>query len=68
MTGAGALESRYLDGKYLLNLDWEEFGSVCCSSAGSELFSFRFAPAGSPPRGAPGAFPYGVWQEGTPAP
>ena len=56
MTGAGALESRYLDGKYLLNLDWEEFGSVCCSSAGSELFSFRFAPRWVPATGSAWCF------------
>ena len=45
MSGAGSLDARYLDAAYLINLDWEEYGSLCCSSAGSEEYAFRLAPA-----------------------
>ena len=38
MHGANALDARYLDAKYLINLDWEAFGSLCCSSAGSDMY------------------------------
>lgn len=34
MTGAIALDDKYLDGKYLINIDWEEADSICNSSAG----------------------------------
>lgn len=44
MTGAEALDARHLDGKYLINLDWEEYGSLCCSSAGSEQYRFSRTP------------------------
>lgn len=37
MSGARGLDPAELDGKYLLNLDWEEGGVLCCSSAGSDL-------------------------------
>ncbi len=41
MSGAMALAPEHLDAKYLINLDWEGFGSLCCSSAGSEMYAFR---------------------------
>jgi len=41
MAGATALDGAHLDAGYLINLDWEEFGSLCCSSAGSDMYSFR---------------------------
>ncbi len=41
MSGANALDERHLEGKYLINLDWEAFGSLCCSSAGSDMYAFR---------------------------
>lgn len=44
MSGADNLDPKWLDGKYLINLDWEEFGSLCCSSAGGELYTFRHTP------------------------
>lgn len=40
MSGASALDPQHLAGRYMINLDWEEFGSLCCSSAGSETFSY----------------------------
>lgn len=40
MSGAEALDPRHLAGRYMINLDWEEYGSLCCSSAGSETFSY----------------------------
>lgn len=40
MSGADALDAKYLNGKYMINLDWEEFGSLCCSSAGSDMYRF----------------------------
>lgn len=42
MSGAEGLDPVYLQGRYLLNLDWESAGSLCCSSAGSKLFRFVF--------------------------
>lgn len=44
MSGADRLDPRWLDGQYMINLDWEEAGSLCCSSAGGELYTFRFDP------------------------
>ena len=41
MSGAEALDPRHLEGKYLINLDWEAFGSLCCSSAGSDMYALR---------------------------
>ncbi|MBQ7736970.1 MAG: beta-Ala-His dipeptidase [Oscillospiraceae bacterium] len=41
MTGALTVDPRHLDAKYLINLDWEGYGSLCCSSAGSDMYSFR---------------------------
>lgn len=38
MSGAKGLDSKYLDGDYLINLDWEKDGSVCIGSAGSYAF------------------------------
>ena len=32
------LDAVYLDGKYLINLDWEKVGSLCNSSAGGTFF------------------------------
>ncbi len=43
MAGANALDVRHLDAGYLINLDWEEYGSLCCSSAGSDMYLFRKA-------------------------
>lgn len=43
MTGAVTLDARHLDAKYLINLDWEAYGSLCCSSAGSDMYAFRHA-------------------------
>lgn len=34
MTGAAALEDKYLDGDYLINLDWEDLTSLCIGCAG----------------------------------
>ena len=45
MDGADALEARHLDAKYVINLDWESYGSLCCSSAGSDMYAFRRAVA-----------------------
>jgi len=41
MGGAEALDARHLDARYLINLDWEAFGSLCCSSAGSDMYALR---------------------------
>lgn len=41
MSGANALDPRFVQGGYLINLDWEEFDSLCCSSAGSDMYAFR---------------------------
>ena len=41
MLGADSLAAEHLDGCYLINLDWEEFGSLCCSSAGSDMYSLK---------------------------
>ena len=38
MLGANALDPRHLDAAFLINLDWESFGSLCCSSAGSDMY------------------------------
>ena len=38
MIGADALDAAFLDAEYLINLDWESFGSLCCSSAGSDMY------------------------------
>lgn len=40
MTGAIALDNKYLQGKYLVNIDWEDFDSICNSSAsGRNVFT-----------------------------
>ena len=41
MIGADNLDEKHLDASYMINLDWEEFGSLCCSSAGSDMYSLR---------------------------
>lgn len=50
MSGAAALAPHFLAGKYLINVDWEEAGSLCNSCAGSTLYTLecpvlRVAPA-----------------------
>lgn len=35
-----ALDKQYLDGDYLVNLDWETIGSLCNSCAGGDFFNF----------------------------
>lgn len=42
MSGAKGTDPSELGGKYLINLDWEEAGRLCCASAGSETFYLRF--------------------------
>ncbi|MBE6968679.1 MAG: aminoacyl-histidine dipeptidase [Ruminococcaceae bacterium] len=49
MSGAVELDGAELNGKYLLNLDWETAGSLCCSCAGGELYRFSFAPSRKAP-------------------
>lgn len=49
MSGAAELDSAELNGKYLLNLDWETAGSLCCSCAGGELYRFSFSPSRKAP-------------------
>jgi dipeptidase D len=39
MEGSEKLDVKWLDGGYLLNLDWEEFGSVCSSCANNVFLS-----------------------------
>lgn len=47
------INPKYLDGEYLVNLDWEEIGSLCNSCAGGDFFNYsrkadwESAPAGS---------------------
>jgi len=48
MSGAEALDPKYTQGEYLINLDWEGFGSLCCSSAGSDMYRLRRVPEWSP--------------------
>ena len=43
MSGADHLDPKHLDAKYLINLDWEEFGSLCNSSAGSDMYRMHRA-------------------------
>lgn len=35
-----AIDPKYLDGDYLINLDWETLGSLCNSCAGGDYFNF----------------------------
>ena len=42
MSGAKALDAAAMEGRYLINLDWEESGRLCCASAGSERFTLSF--------------------------
>ena len=37
---SGAIDPKYLDGAYLINLDWEWLGSLCNSSAGGDFMAF----------------------------
>ena len=62
MTGAAALSPRHLEGKYLINLDWEAFGSLCCSSAGSDMYSLRRKAEWETP--APDAVSYALTVQG----
>jgi len=34
------MEAKYLDGEFLINLDWETIGSLCNSCAGGDYFNF----------------------------
>jgi len=34
------MDPKYLDGDYLVNLDWESIGSLCNSCAGGDFFAF----------------------------
>ena len=34
------MDAKYLQGDYLVNLDWEEIGSICNSCAGGDFFVF----------------------------
>lgn len=45
MSGADHLDPKHLDAQYLINLDWEEFGSLCNSSAGSDMYRMHRAAA-----------------------
>ncbi len=37
---SGAIDPKYLDAAYLINLDWEWLGSLCNSSAGCDFMAF----------------------------
>lgn len=45
MKGSECLDAKYLDGKYLINLDWEEFSSACTSCANNVCMNFDLALA-----------------------
>ena len=50
-----ALNPKYLEGKYLINLDWETIGSLCNSCAGGDFFNYRrSADWGTVPAGSVG--------------
>lgn len=51
MSGAEHLDAKHLDAKYLINLDWEEFGSLCNSSAGSDMYRIHRAAEWEPGSG-----------------
>ena len=34
------MEDKYFEGKYLINIDWEQVGSLCNSCAGGDFFNF----------------------------
>ena len=36
-----AIDPKYLDGGYLVNLDWETLGSLCNSCAGGDFFNYK---------------------------
>ncbi|MBQ9534690.1 MAG: beta-Ala-His dipeptidase [Clostridia bacterium] len=47
------MDAKYLDGAYLVNLDWETVGSICNSCAGGDFFTFsRKAEWEKPPVGS----------------
>jgi dipeptidase D len=41
---SSAMDSAFLDGSYLINLDWETSGSLCNSCAGGDYFVFTRQP------------------------
>ena len=41
MSGAMGLEDKYTEGDYLINLDWEEEGSLCIGCAGSLAVTYE---------------------------
>lgn len=49
MTSA-QMDGKYLDGQYLINLDWEEDGSLCNSSAGSVFTRYTRKAAWETPK------------------
>ena len=44
MTGATHIDEKWLDADYLVNLDWEAFGSVCNSCAGCRGYAITYQP------------------------
>ena len=51
MSGADNLAPKHLDAQYLINLDWEEFRSLCNSSAGSDMYRIHRAAEWEPASG-----------------
>ena len=51
MSGADHLAPKHLDAQYLINLDWEEFRSLCNSSAGSDMYRIHRAAEWEPASG-----------------
>lgn len=49
MMGAAMLDAKYLDGKYLINVDWEDSASVCTSSADTSSIDVSLMPEWSAP-------------------
>ena len=51
MSGATHVDEKWLEADYLVNLDWEEFGSVCNSCAGCRGYNISYEPVyeGAPP-------------------
>lgn len=44
MTGAAALQDKYLEAEYLINLDWEDLDSLCIGCAGFLTMEYRKKP------------------------